>query len=167
MKKLIPPHVLLIGNPYSAIINLAHILSESELNKIKLAVQEEVRLLYLLGQNHYNFAISINHEEWRQKVSRLYYAAYNTKRAIQLQDSGKYSTDVSDHKDIDSLPQNLNQKTIHGSMLKQLRDDRNLADYSHTGRANDLFVTTEELERKVDSFLTDCKTYLTTAGINL
>lgn len=167
MKNLISPHVLLIGNPYSAINNLQGILVEEELEKIRVAVRKEVKLLYLLGQDHFQFAQSISHTFWRQKVSRLYYAAYNTRRSVQLQDSGKYSTDVSDHKDIDNLPQNLNKKTIHGSMLKQLRDDRNLADYSHLGKAEDLFATTQELEEMVENFLTDCKTYLITAGISL
>jgi len=167
MKNLISPHVLLIGNPYSAINNLQGILVEAELEKIRIAVKKEVRLLYSLGQDHFQFAKSISHNTWRQKVSRLYYAAYNTRRAIQLQDSGKYSTDVSDHKEIDNLPQNLNRRTIHGSMLKQLRDDRNLADYSHLGKAEDLFTTTQELEEMVEGFIEDCKSYLIAAGITL
>jgi hypothetical protein len=167
MKNLISPHILLIGNPYSTITNLKGILIEEELEKIRIAVKKEVQLLYILGQDHFQFAKSISHAVWRQKVSRLYYAAYNTRRAVQLQDSGEYSTDVSDHKDIDNLPQNLNKKTIHGSMLKQLRDDRNLADYSHLGRAEDLFATTQELEEMVEDFLGDCKSYLIAAGINL
>lgn len=167
MKNLISPHVLLIGNPYSAINNLQGVLAEAELEKIRAAVKKEVRLLYFLGQDHFQFAKSISHTVWRQKVSRLYYAAYNTRRAVQLQDSGKYSTDVSDHKEIENLPQNLNQRTIHGSMLKQLRDDRNLADYSHLGKAEDLFAPTQELEEMVENFLSDCKNYLIAAGINL
>lgn len=167
MKNLISPHVLLIGNPYSAINNLQGILVERELEKIRIAVRKEVQLLYSLGQEHFDFAKSISHTIWRQKVSRLYYAAYNTRRAVQLQDSGKYSTDVSDHKEIDTLPQNINNRTIHGSMLKQLREDRNLADYSHHGKVADLFTTTQDLEEIVKNFLDDCKSYLITAGIAL
>jgi hypothetical protein len=167
VKNLISPHVLLIGNPYSAINNLQGILVETELEKIRIAVRREVQLLYSLGQDHFQFAKSISHAIWRQKVSRLYYAAYNTRRAVQLQDSGKYSTDVSDHKEIESLPQNLNKRAIHGSMLKQLRDDRNLADYSHLGREQDLFATTQDLEKMVEEFLGDCRSYLIAAGISL
>jgi hypothetical protein len=157
----------LIGNPYSAINNLQGILIEDEIEKIRVAVKKEVQLLFALGQDHLQFAKSINHSIWRQKVSRLYYAAYNTRRSVQLQDSGKYSTDVSDHKEIDNLPNNINNRTIHGSMLKQLRDDRNLADYSHHGKADDLFVTTQELEEQVEQFINDCKVYLIAAGVNL
>lgn len=167
MKNHISPHVLLIGNPYSTINNLQGILIENEIEKIKSAVKKEVQLLYLLGQDHFHFAKSINHSIWRQKVSRLYYAAYNTRRSVQLQDSGKYSTDVSDHKDIDNLPQNISNRIIHGSMLKKLRDDRNLADYSQNGNVDDLFATTQELEEQVEQFINDCRTYLTASGISL
>ena len=167
MKNLVSPHVLLIGNPYITINNLKEVLDETALERIKDAVKHEVRLLFQLGLEHFVFAKSIDRKHWRQKVSRLYYAAYNIRRAIQLQDSGKYSTDVSDHKDIDNLPTSLNQRTIHGSMLKQLRDDRNLADYSHSGREEDLFATTLELEAKVEEFLADCKDYFKKAGLTL
>ncbi|MDD5335315.1 MAG: hypothetical protein PHS32_16405 [Rhodoferax sp.] len=167
MKNLVSPHVLLIGNPYTTINNLKGILDDIALENIKKAVILEIQLLFQLGMDHYSFAKNIDQKYWRQKVSRLYYAAYNIRRAIQLQDSGKYSTDVSDHKDIDNLPPSLNQRTIHGSMLRQLRDDRNLADYSHLGQEGDLFATTKELEQKVDEFLIDCRNYLKKAGIIL
>lgn len=165
MKNLIPPHVLLIGNPYTTIRNLTDILDDEAIAKIRNAVTNEVRLLFNLGQDHFVFAKSIDHKNWRHKVSRLYYAAYNVRRAVQLQDSGKYSTDVSDHKDIENLPNTLNQRTVHGGMLKQLRDDRNLADYSHSGQEVDLFATTRELEVKVEAFIIDCKDYLKKAGL--
>jgi hypothetical protein len=167
MKDLVSPHILIIGNPYTTINNLKGILDEAALDNIRNAVTTEVRLLYQLGLDHYSFAKSIDHKHWRQKVSRLYYAAYNIRRAVQLQDTGKYSTDVSDHKEIDNLPSSLNQRTIHGSVLKQLRDDRNLADYSHLGKEEDLFATTKELEQKVEDFLADSKYYLNKAGITV
>ena len=167
MKNLISPHVLLIGNPYNTINNLKGILEEGELDKIKVAVRIEIRLLMQLSNEHYSFAKSIDRLHWRHKVSRLYYAAYNARRSVQLQDSGKYSTDVSDHKEVDVLPASLNQRTIHGSMLKQLRDDRNLADYSHLGREDDLFASTSDLEIMVETFLIDCSDYLRNAGVTL
>jgi hypothetical protein len=165
MKNLIPPHVLLIGNPYTTISNLKDILDDEAIEKIRNAFANEVRLLFNLGLDHFVFAKSIDRKNWRHKVSRLYYAAYNVRRAVQLQDCGKYSTDVSDHKDIDNLPNSLNQRTVHGGMLKQLRDDRNLADYSHSGQEIDLFATTIDLEEKVDVFIADCKDYLKKAGL--
>lgn len=167
MKNLIPPHILIIGNTYTTINNLKNILDEAALEKIQNAVNHEIRLLFQLGLDHYIFAKSIDHTFWRQKVSRLYYAAYNARRAIQLRDIGKYSTDVSDHKDIENLPASFNQRIVHGSMLKQLRDDRNLADYSHAGQVKDLFATTLEFELKVEDFLGDCRDYLKKAGITL
>jgi uncharacterized protein (UPF0332 family) len=167
MKNLISPHILLIGNPYSAINNLQGTLSSDEINKIRVAIQKEVKLLFELGQSHFNFAKNIDHKEWRQKVSRLYYAAYNARRAVQLQDSGKYSTDVSDHKEINNLPENLENKAIYGELLKKLRDDRNLADYSHIGKATDLFNSTQDFEDQVEKFLIDCKKYLSNAGVHI
>lgn len=168
MGKLAEPHVLLAsGNPNRLLKNLGHILSEVELDKIRRAVDHEVFGLYQLGMSHYYFASSIGKSEWRQKISRLYYAAYNVKRAIQLKDSGVYSTDSSDHQRIDELPKNLENAATYKGKLKNLRDDRNLADYSHVANEGDLLIKVADSEALVDDFITDAKKLLEDQGIVL
>ena len=165
MKGLREPHFLLIGNPYTVIKNLDGIIAPIEIEKIKKAVLKESKLLFELSNSHFEFAKKINFNEWRQRSSRFYYAAYNSKRAISLCSTGKFATDVSDHKEIDALPGNLINKDVHSGILKQLRDDRNLADYSHLGKVEHLLIDQTDIEELVNNFLNDCKNYLTEAGV--
>lgn len=164
MKGLKEPHFLLIGNPYTTIRNLNGIISENEIQNIQNAILNESKLIFSLAVSHFNFAKTIQISEWRQRSSRFYYAAYNAKRSISLCSNGKFATDVSDHKDIDTLPDNLNNKATHSAILKQLRDDRNLADYSHLGEVDHLLIDTNDIEGVVNDFIVDCKKYLTDAG---
>lgn len=167
MKGLTEPHFLLAGNPYTLINNLKEILNEQEISKIQNAILNESKLIFELAENHFNFASGINPTEWRQRVSRFYYAAYNSKRAVSLCANGKFATDVSDHKDINILPDNLKNKATHAAILKQLRDDRNLADYSHLGTVDHLLIDMADIEGIVGNFLQDCKTYLKDSGVTL
>lgn len=59
-------------------------------------------------------------------------------RAIQLYHSGSYNT--SDHKNIHDLTQSLNNVETYKNKLKQLREDRNLADYDHSASEDDLVL---------------------------
>ena len=79
MKGLREPHFLLIGNPYTVIKNLHGIINPIEIEKIKLALLQESKLLFELSNSHFEFAKNINIDEWRQRSSRFYYAAYNCK----------------------------------------------------------------------------------------
>ncbi|MDU8339480.1 hypothetical protein RX909_29100, partial [Pseudomonas syringae pv. actinidiae] len=95
--RLVEPHILLAStNPQKLIKNLSHILSPDQLQLIELEINNNVRSLYTLGEAHYEFAIKVNKKDWRQIVSRLYYAAYNFKRALSLRSDGAYSTDSAD-----------------------------------------------------------------------
>lgn len=131
-KGLKEPHVLLAsGNARKLIRNLEDILSPLEIKKIEDEVDKNVVSLFLLGLSHYEFALSIGVSEWRQSISRLYYAAYNVKRSVSLKHDGSFSTDSGDHMKIDMLPDGFENLGTYKSRLKSLRDDRNLSDYSH------------------------------------
>ena len=96
MKGLSPPHLLLAAsNPLKMIQNLNHLLNVQEIAKLTVELDKNVAALFGLGHSHFTFACTINNNDWRQKISRLYYAAYNVRRAVVLKHSGTFSTDSS------------------------------------------------------------------------
>jgi hypothetical protein len=167
-KGLVEPHILLASaNPQRLIKNLSHILTPDQLQLIELEINSNVRSLFLLGEVHYEFAIKANKKDWRQIVSRLYYAAYNFKRAVSLKSDGTYSTDSTDHQKIDLLPKSLDNAEAYKLQLKNLRDDRNLADYSHLAVEEDLLGSTEDATALVTKFMNDIKVFLIARGVEL
>jgi hypothetical protein len=160
--------VLLAGkNPKEVIENLRGILSQRQLTLIQRAVDTNVRQLFVLGESHFNFAISAQQSEWRQIVSRLYYAAYNIRRAVSLKHSGQFSTDSSDHKNIGEIPDAFNNASTYKNKLKTLRDDRNLADYSHVAIESDLVIPIADAKAFVTAFISDARIFLKGQGLRV
>ncbi|WP_433899268.1 hypothetical protein [Pseudomonas sp. PSE1(2024)] len=167
-KGLMEPHVLLASsNPIRLIKNLTYILSADQIQKIEDEVNRNVLSLYTLGFSHYTFAMNISNDEWRQVISRLYYAAYNVKRAVSLRCDGAYSTESSDHSKIEFLPSTLENAEAYKLRLKNLRDDRNLADYSHSAVEEDLLHPVESARRMVTDFINDAKKFLIANGVEI
>lgn len=167
-KGLREPHVLLASaNPQKLMRNLANILNPDEIQKISNAILSESAALFALGQSHFTFAISLPAGEWRQNISRLYYAAYNAKRALTLMNDGGFSTESADHQKIDILPDNMENRELYKARLRSLRDDRNLCDYSHLANENDLLITVPDARALVTQFLADTKTFLQEKGVQL
>lgn len=161
------PHLLLAGNPYRTIRNLGGIIDSQAITAITKELEKNVINLFQLGESHYIFSSSINRSEWRQKVSRLYYAAYNVKRSVPLMHDGNFSTDSSDHKNIDYLPDSFKDIATYKVKLKNLRDDRNLADYSHLAVESDLLIPTNDAHELVTNFINDSRDFLKSKGVNL
>lgn len=147
--------------------NIRHIIDNSAVAAIEDEIKKNTRELFVLGEEHYNFARQTTKSHWRQRVSRLYYGAYNVRRAIQLSDDGLYSTDSSDHKNIHKLPNSLNNIEIYKNQLKTLREDRNLADYDHSASENDLVFTQDQYEQLITNFIRDARTFLNQKGVTL
>ena len=167
-KGLSEPHVLLASsNPQRLIKNLAGVLAKAQLKKIDVAVCDEARLLFELGNTHYEFAKTIDATEWRQKISRLYYAAYNVKRAVALRNDGSFSTENKDHATVDALPTTLNNHATYSGKLRNLREDRNLADYSHLAKESDLLISVGDAEELVTDFVKDAKEFLVSKGVTV
>lgn len=165
-KGLITPHLLLASsNPVKMIRNLNHLLAQAELDKLTAELDRNVRLLFELGLTHYNFASSLNDADWRQKVSRLYYGAYNVRRSISLKYNGTFSTDNSDHKNVDQLPDTLNNKEAHSVNLRNFREDRNLCDYSHQAVMPDLVQAPADWQAFAQAFIADSRVYLAQQGV--
>ncbi|MFZ6642928.1 hypothetical protein ACO0LL_24630 [Undibacterium sp. TC4M20W] len=167
-KGLIEPHIFIASaNPAKLIRNLSGILTEAELDKIRTAVNDEAKGLFALGYSHFVFAKSVDRANWRQKISRLYYAAYNIRRAISIVDGGIFSTDSSDHQKVNELPQMLNNVSIYSLKLKNLREDRNLADYSHLAIESNLLISQDNAQSTLEEFVEDAKAFLAQKGIHV
>lgn len=162
------PHLFNAGsNPMRTIRNLEGILSAAELDKLRQEVVANVIGLFRLGEAHYNFAQTLPTAQWRQRVSRFYYGAYNIRRAVALKHDGSFSTDSSDHKNVHNIPDSLANVSIYKSKLVNLRDDRNLADYNHLAIEGDLLIPLAECEILVADFVRDAKAYLIAEGVTL
>jgi hypothetical protein len=159
--------LLSIGNIRKVKTSLSGILDEAALDRIEEEIESNVSALLDLARGQYRFAAVQSHHNWRQRVSRLYYAAYNGTRAIRLYVSGEYSTDVKDHQKFDRLPSDFPTRSIYVNKFTVLREDRNTADYDHTSRARDLVLGTRESTELIEAFLKDATAYLTARGANL
>jgi hypothetical protein len=159
------PHLLNLPNPRKVKQNLAGILSAPALSAIEAEINRNAVDLHALGMKHYQFAIRHAGRNWRQKVSRLYYAAYNVTRAIRLFVSGDYSTDVKDHQKFDSLPNDFPNRERYVNQMAVLREDRNTCDYDHTAKAADLVLSSTDAAALVAEFLKDSETYLSKRGL--
>lgn len=162
------PHLLLAAaNVRKLHSNLVNVVEQAALDSIQTEINVNIGQLYALGRAHFSFAQRHNNRDWRQKASRLYYGAYNVSRAVRLCVSGEYSTDPSDHKKIQSLPDDFPNKNTYANRLAVLREDRNLCDYDHAASRNDLLSSVEDSAEIVEKFLRDAKGYLRGRGVGL
>jgi hypothetical protein len=160
------PHLVRAGvNVRKLKDNLVNVVDAAAISAIEAEICANVAQLYALGQSHYYFAVRQNNRSWRQKISRLYYAAYNVSRAVRLCVNGEYSVDSSDHKKIEALPDDFPDKNKYANRLGVLREDRNLCDYDHTAKLTDLVVGANDAAVLVQQFLKDAQGYLTRRGI--
>jgi len=160
------PHLLRAGaNVRKLKDNLAYIVDSVAISAIETEICTNVAQLYVLGRRHYFFALRQNNRSWRQKMSRLYYAAYSVSRAVRLCVTGEYSMDSSDHKRIEILPDDFPNKNKYANRLGALRDDRNLCDYDHTAKLADLVVGVNDAVDLVAQFLKDAQSYLKNRGV--
>ncbi len=167
-KKLKSPHLLLASNnPNLLRTNLLHLLDANAIGALDKELERNVKALFNLGLYHFTFAVGIPPADWRQKISRTYYGAYNTKRAVDLKFSGSFSTDSGDHMEIDKLPDKFQNRSTYGMQLKALREDRNLCDYSHDSAESDLVIKVTDAETLVRDFIADARAFLRTSGVNI
>lgn len=151
-------------NPREMIRILSNIISDRAVKQLEKELKLQAIKLFHLGEAHFNFAKNLPDSEWRQRVSRGYYGAYNCKRALSLYMSGQYSTDASDHKKISEIPDDFPQRETRVTRLRDLREDRNTSDYDHAATEEDLLIDPKEAIEFCDSFIQDIKKYLYTNG---
>ena len=144
---------------------MAHLLAPAALQALDDDIQLNVRQLYLLGRAHFTFAKRLAPRNWRQTVSRSYYAAYNVSKSIRLHVSGTYSSETTDHSRIGDLPGSFPTKSTYANQLAVLRRDRNLSDYDHTVGEADLVLGRTATVELVESFLRDARLFLRGLGV--
>jgi hypothetical protein len=162
------PHLLLAAsNCRKMLENLRGVLDANACVAIEQEINRNVVGLFQLGEDHVRFAKAANRIDWRQKISRLYYGAYNVRRAVQLHTDGGYKTDVSDHKNINEFPLQFPNSSTYKVQLVTLRDDRNLSDYSHDVSEADLILSVSDAEKLVTAFIADARRFLNSRGLTL
>lgn len=161
------PHLLNLGNPRKVKDNLSGLLDAAALGLIELEIEGNTRALMALARTHYRFAMRQSPPNWRQKVSRLYYAGYNAARALRLYVHGDYSTDVKDHQKFEKLPDDFPSRSKYKNQLAILREDRNTCDYDHLSMASDLALGSRVAGELVRDFLDDVAVYLNNRGLNV
>lgn len=159
--------ILELGNLRRVKKHLSGILDPPALEAIEREIERHVQGLYTLALAHHRFAKSQAPAQWRQKVSRLYYAAYNASKATRMYVNGDFSTETSDHKKVGELPNDFPQKPTYANQLSVLREDRNLSDYDHVSGVKDLTSTPREHAKVVEDFLQDVREYLKSKGIEV
>ncbi|MEW7991095.1 MAG: hypothetical protein AB2820_12640 [Candidatus Thiodiazotropha sp.] len=157
-------HLLQI-NPRKTIRCLTPILSAAEINKIELELKNNVRQLLRLGHAHLRFAKRASGQSmWRQRVSRGYYCVYSASKAIRLEVTGIYSTELTDHKKIGDLPADFQDRSRWKELLTKYRADRNLSDYDHSVRESALELSSATYLKFAEKFLKAAKIYLKNRG---
>ena len=159
------PHLLNLGNARKVKKNLAGILDPASLDRLEAEIQTNVVALLALARRHYHFARRQAGQNWRQKISRLYYAAYNAARAVRLYVSGEYSTDANDHQKFGQLPKDFPSRAQYVNKLAVLREDRNTCDYDHMSTASDLVLGSTSSLTLVRDFMADTTAYLQSKGL--
>lgn len=159
------PHLLNLGNPRKVKENLSGLLDETALARIESEIERNAQALLALAHKHYRFAIVQGASNWRQKVSRLYYAGYHATRAVRLYIRGDYSTEVRDHQKFDSLPDDFPSRSRYSNQFAILREDRNICDYDHLAVAGDLVLGSRQATDLVRGFLRDVEAYLGSHGL--
>lgn len=161
------PHLLNLGNPRKVKENLSGLLDANALGLIESEIEGNTRALMALARSHFRFAVRQSAPNWRQKMSRLYYAGYNAARALRLHVSGDYSADVKDHQKFDKLPDDFPDRSRYANQLAVLREDRNTCDYDHLSVAGDLALGSRAATELVRDFLDDVSAYLDNRGLKV
>lgn len=162
-----PSKLLGLGNPKKVIEQLRTIIDDTAIDAIQLEMALQVSKLYNLSILHFKFANKQGNRDWRQRVSRLYYAGYAASRSIRLQVHGHFSTEVQDHKKVGDLPDDFPNRALFSNKLEVLRDDRNTCDYDHAAVLADLIATPAESTALVRDYLVETKRYLEARGLAL
>jgi hypothetical protein len=67
--KLKSPHLLLVGNPQRLIANVEHLISVRACTQLKHEIDRNVKALFILGEQHFQFAQTLPPLYWRHKIS--------------------------------------------------------------------------------------------------
>ncbi|NTE60862.1 hypothetical protein G6L68_09420 [Agrobacterium fabrum] len=140
------------GNPRKILSNYRNFAGEYFSNAVEDQLRKHVHAIFRLALHHFEFAERQRSQEWRQKVSRNYYACYNASKALRFQVEGAYSTDVSDHKKIGDLPDDFPNRDYFKNKIETMRTDRNSCDYDHAVAEEDLIDSSADIAKITHEF---------------
>lgn len=134
---------------------------------ITAEIEEHSKKMFRLALRHYRFALGCSAQQWRHKISRLYYASYNASKTIRFYVEGNFNTDVSDHKKIGNLPSGFSDRERFENQLPILRACRNDCDYNHDVLVGDLVLSPKEAQLLTRDFLKATKGFLGASGLSV
>lgn len=155
------------GNPRKIISCYNNLLGMESISALKTELDDHVKAIYALALNHFQFAERQRNTEWRQKVSRYYYACYNASKALRFHMDGNFSSDVTDHKKIGDLPDDFPNKEYFKNKIESMRTDRNSCDYDHQIAQDDLIDSPESIRNVSTDFLEEVQIYCNNRGLAL
>jgi len=79
--------------------------------------------------------------------------------------SGIYKTDSSDHKNLHKIPDDFSNRETRIARLRDLREDRNSADYDHLANEGSLILMVPDSVSFAREFLNDANGYLSAKGL--
>lgn len=156
---------LKIGNPRRVKQTLAPILQPDALDAIEKEIAKHTSQMYKLALNHLRFAKGVAAKDWRQKVSRFYYATYLGSKAVRFYSSGEHSEEGKDHQRVGLLPDDFPNRNTFANQLAVLHEDRKTCDYDHMSGRNDLVLSLINAEELATDFLNQVRDYLATKGV--
>lgn len=155
------------GNPRRIAILYSAVLSNDSRQRIENELNEHVLGLFELGVTHFKFAERLRSSEWRQQISRYYYACYNASKALRFFSDGNFSAEVADHKKVGELPDDFPERDRFKLNLETMRTDRNTSDYDHIAGVDDLLSTPTDIALTTRDFLNTVKDYCLARGLPL
>lgn len=158
---------LKLGNHRKICSVYSAILPPDEIAKINAEVAKQTKLIFELGLGHFAFSRKLPKKHWRQRISRLYYAAYNVSKAVRFDSDGTHTADVKDHQKVGLLPDGFPNRARYENQLQSLREDRNSADYDHLATEDGLLLLPKDYEVLVLDFVRDAHDYMSGRGLVL
>ena len=124
--------LLQFKNPRELCSGLREIDPAADVDFIEDAIAEQTKAWLRLAEKHLKTADVVRASagaDWRSVVSRSYYAAYTTARALRFYVAGTWLRSSADHKAAADLPSDFPDRDRWHLDLVAMRDDRNKADY--------------------------------------
>ncbi len=141
--------------------NLANVLAQAALDSIESEINHNIAQLFALGGHTFcspsAMGIVTGGKESQDSITG--HTTFPVQ--VRLCVTGEYSTDPSDHKKIDNLPDDFPNKNTYANRLAILREDRNLCALRPFSEARRFAPwSVDDSAEIVESFLRDARKYL-------
>lgn len=156
-----------LANPRKVVSALKGVVDPIAIAAIEREIGHQAQAMFNLSLKHFRIAKRLNAPDWRQKVSRSYYASYSCSKLLRYYVEGTNSKDVGDHKKVGNLPDDFPNRAFYSNKLTIMREDRNLCDYDHIAKAKDLSIGVGGTITLSRDFIHEVKVYVSGRGLVL